>query len=219
MDRQEQVIRLLIADDHAIVRTGFETLLADVPDVSVVATASDGYQAIQLARTTQPDVILLDLAMPRKTGLEAISDLKAVSPHSQILILTSYADDDKLFAAIKAGAIGFLLKEISMEDLLAAIRHAHKGLASLHPSIARRLIRELNRPTTLPQETLTDREAEILIWVARGLAIADIANNLHIHEPIVHRHINSILAKLRKGWWHRPNDPLDPPLPFPIPVR
>ena len=217
MDTGAQGIRVLIADDHSVVRGGLVALLDEMPEMLVVGEASDGVQAIEQARRTQPDVILFDLIMPRKTGLEAIPELKKVAPHSQILILTSYNDDEKILAAIKAGAIGYLVKETSTADLCAAIRHAHQGLASLHPAIARRLIRELNRPTTLTptQEPLTEREAEVLILIARGLTMADIAGKLLMHEQSVHRHITNILSKL----WQGPHDPLDPPLPLPIPVR
>lgn len=157
--------------------------------------------------------------MPRKTGLEAIPELKEVSPHSQILILTSFSDDEKFFAAIRAGAINYLLKETTAEDLRAAIRYAHQGMASLHPAIARRLLRELNRPTALApmQEPLTERETEVLILIARGLAVAEIASKLLMHEQTVYHHITSILTKFRQG--PGPHDPLEPPLPLPIPVR
>ncbi len=219
MDTGEQVIRVLIADDHSVVRRGLVAWLDEVPEMLVVGEASDGVQAIELARRTQPDVILLDLMMPRKTGLEAIPELKEVSPHSQILILTSYSDDENFFAAIRAGAMGYLLKETTIEDLRAAIRYTHQGMASLHPAIARRLIRELNRPTTLApmQDPLTDREVEVLILIARGLAVAEIARKLLMHEQTVYRHITSIFTKFRQG--PGPHDPLEPPLPLPIPVR
>jgi NarL family two-component system response regulator LiaR len=219
MDTGEEVIRVLIADDHTVVRGGLVALLDEMPEVLVVGEASDGIEVIELARMTQPDVILLDLMMPRKTGIEAIPHLKKVSPHSKIVILTSYFDDEKTFAAIREGAMGYLLKETSTTALRAAIRHAHQGLAWLDPAIARRLIRELNRPTFLPpsQEPLTDREAEVLILVARGLEVADIADKLVIHEQTVRRHITNILTKFWQG--PGPHDPLEPPLPLPIPVR
>jgi two-component system, NarL family, response regulator LiaR len=213
------MIRVLIADDHTVVRGGLVALLEDVEGMEVVAEAADGQEAILKSRLVKPDVILMDLAMPRKTGIEAIEEIMHESPNARIVVLTSYADDEKIFAAIQAGAMGYLLKETSTEVLLAGIRLAHQGLAWLPPALARRLIRELNRPTTLPptDEPLTEREAEVLILVARGLAVADIAGKLLMPEQAVYRHIANILTKLRQS--SGPHNPLEPPLPLPIPVR
>jgi NarL family two-component system response regulator LiaR len=143
-------IRVLLADDHAVVRGGIRALLEQEDGIEVMGEAADGEAAIEMTRSLQPDVILLDLIMPQKTGMEAIEEIKLDNPSARILVLTSFADDDKVFAAIKAGAMGYLLKQTTPGELFQAIRDVFNGESSLHPTIARKLIRELNRPTTLP---------------------------------------------------------------------
>jgi len=191
-------IRILIADDHAIVRRGLRTLISSEPGMEVVGEAADGVEVTALARSLQPDVILIDMVMPRQSGLEAIQQIKGQNPAARILVLTSFAEDDQVFPAIKAGALGYLLKDSSPEQLLRAIHDVYRGEPSLHPTIALKLIRELNRPPDLPptSEPLTVREVEILKFVARGMTNQEIATTFVLSERTVANHVASILGKL-----------------------
>lgn len=193
-----QNIRILIADDHAIVREGLRALLATEPNLELVDEAADGMEAVTKARAHRPDVILLDMMMPRKDGLEAIKDIIQENPEARILVLTSFAEDEKVFPAIKAGALGYLLKDSSPQELLLAIQNVYRGEASLHPTIARKLMRELNQPPSLPPtiDPLTEREVEVLRLVAQGLSNDDIADKLVVSERTVRTHVSHILDKL-----------------------
>jgi NarL family two-component system response regulator LiaR len=191
-------IRVLIADDHAIVREGLRTLIASEPEMEVVGEAADGVEVVFKAHSLHPDVILMDLVMPRKNGLEAIRDIKRKDPDARILVLTSFAEDDQVFPAIKAGALGYLLKDSSPQQLLQAIRDVYRGESSLHPSIALKLIHELKQPSTLPPtgEALTEREVDVLKLIAQGMDNQAIADKLVISEWTVRTHVRNILGKL-----------------------
>jgi two-component system, NarL family, response regulator LiaR len=197
-DHVTERIRLLIADDHAVVRHGLRALIATEPDMELVGEAADGVEAVELYARLRPDVTLMDMAMPRKTGLEAIYDIKRADPQARILVLTSFAEDDQVFPAIKAGAAGYLLKDAAPRELLQAIRDVERGDVSLHPTIARKLVGELKRPPDLPpaEEQLTEREVQVLALVARGMSNQEIADQLVIGERTVRTHVSNILGKL-----------------------
>lgn len=194
-------IRVLIADDHTVVRKGLRALLESKPGFQVVAEAPDGNEAVRSATILNPDVVLLDLVMPGGGGIAAIKKLKELRPDIRILVLTSFAEDDKVFAAVKSGALGYLLKDSSPQELLEAIRAVHRGESFLHPSIAMKLVRELNAP---PEQTgtngdvvaLTERETAVLKLVAQGLTNQDISEELTISERTVTTHVSNILGKL-----------------------
>ena len=191
-------IRILITDDHAIVREGQRALIETEPGMDVVGEAADGIEAVQKARTLQPDVVLLDLQMPRMGGVEAIQEIKAYNAKAHILVLTSFAEDEKVYAAIKAGALGYLLKDSEPADLLQAIEQVHRGEPSLHPVIASKVLQEMQRPLRHPAtpDPLTDRELQVLRLVAQGLGNKEIAERLVVTEATVRSHVSSILRKL-----------------------
>jgi NarL family two-component system response regulator LiaR len=191
-------IRVLIVDDHQIVRKGIRGLLGTEADLEVVGEAKDGFEAISKAATLKPEVVLMDLEMPGMDGIEAIRRIKEHPPEVQILVLTSFATDDKVFPAIKAGALGYLLKDSSPKELIAAIRDVHRGEPSLHPTIAKMLLEEISAPPQKPptKDPLTDRELEVLELVAGGLSNQQIADKLVISESTVKTHVNHILGKL-----------------------
>jgi NarL family two-component system response regulator LiaR len=191
-------IRVLLTDDHAIVRKGIRALLATERDIQVVGEASDGEEAVAQAQALQPDVILMDLVMPKVDGIEATRQITAKQPGAHILVLTSFAADDKVFPAIKAGALGYLLKDSSPDELLRAIRQVARGEPSLEPSIARKVLFELSHPIkkTPTPDPLTEREMQVLRLVAQGRNNKDIAEELVVTEMTVRTHVSSILSKL-----------------------
>ena len=194
----KKTIRLLIADDHGIVRKGIKALLATEKDMQVVGEAENGAQAVEKAAALKPDVVLMDLVMPEMDGIEATRRITAEQPGTRILVLTSFAADDKVFPAVKAGALGYLLKDSTPEQLLEAIRQVHRGEPSLEPSIARKVLQELSHPGQGRQTTepLTERELEVLRLIAQGMSNKDIAAKIFVAEWTVRSHVSNILGKL-----------------------
>jgi NarL family two-component system response regulator LiaR len=198
MTAQNHTIRILIVDDHTIVRKGIKALLAETSDMQVIGEAENGLEAIQLSKELLPDVILMDLLMPKLDGIEATRQITSQQPKARILVLTSFVGDDKVFPAIKAGALGYLLKDSEPTELIRSIYKVHRGEPSLHPIIARKMMKEiLEPPSAKPTpEPLTAREVEVLHLLAKGLTNEDIAAKLVISEVTVRTHISHLLAKL-----------------------
>lgn len=191
-------LRVLIADDHAVVREGLHLFLEEeVSEITVVGAASDGEEAIRLARKLKPDVILMDLVMPRLDGIEAIRRLRDAGVSSRVLILTSFSDDQRVRDAIKAGAIGYLLKDVLKADLLDAIRAAAQGRPTLHPEAQERLMRQVAAPpASSPLDTLTERERDVLRLIAQGKSNKEIAVGLFLTVGTVKGYVSAVLAKL-----------------------
>jgi NarL family two-component system response regulator LiaR len=192
-------VRILVVDDESVVREGVATILSLQADMEVVGEALDGVQAVQLARKTKPDVVLLDMVMPKQDGLTTIPILKEMLPDTRILVLTSFAESDRVYQAIKSGALGYLLKDATRAQLLQAIRDVSNGQASLQPSIALKVIHEIDHPSELlyTADPLTPRELETLRLIARGLSNQEIASILVVHERTVAKYVSSILEKLQ----------------------
>jgi two-component system, NarL family, response regulator LiaR len=192
-------IQLLIVDDHTVVRQGLCALIDEEPSLHVIGQATDGEEAVEKAHTLHPDVILLDLAMPRKDGLQAIREIMAENGEARILVLSNFSDNQIVIQAIKAGASGYLHKSSSAEELLAAIHAVYRGESSLSPAIARILVNEINavpsQSTVLP-EALSRRETDVLDLIAKGLSNQEIANTLSLSERTVSAHVSSVLRKL-----------------------
>lgn len=195
---ENDTIHIFIADDHAIVRSGIQALLETMDGLEVVGEAADGQQTVTAVTSLRPDVILMDLEMPIMDGIEAIKQIMNQWPEARILVLTSFATDDRVFPAVKAGALGYLLKDSGPDALVQAIRQVHRGESSLHPKIARKLIQELSRPVSQPPtaDPLTPREVDVLQLVAQGLGNQEIADKLVIGEATVRSHVSNILSKL-----------------------
>ena len=192
------LIKIIIADDHPLIRQGLRVVIEAQPDMELVAEASNGEQAIQQALALKPDIVIMDLQMPVKDGLAATREIAQANPQVQVLILTSFPDDDNVYTAIKAGAMGFLLKDSSAEYLLDAIRTVSRGESVLHPTIARKLMQEIRQPPRLPPTTepLTPREVEVLGCLTQGMANQQIARQLSISVRTVSTHVRNILDKL-----------------------
>ena len=191
-------IRVLIADDHAILRKGIRALLSTEPDIDVVDETSDGLETMAQAQALRPDVILMDLVMPEMDGIEATRRITAEQQGVRILVLTSFAADDKVFPAIKAGALGYILKDSGPAELVQAIHHVYQGQPSLEPSIALKLLQEVSHPPQRPPtpDPLSERELEVLRLLAQGKSNREIADQLAITELTVRTHVSNILGKL-----------------------
>ena len=194
----DETIRILIVDDHIVVRKGIKALLATEPTLEVLGEAEDGLEAVAKYEDLKPDVLLLDLLMPKMSGIEVIRELKGKYSSAKILVLTSFAADDQVFPAIKAGALGYLLKDSQPEELIEAIRHVHLGESSLSPSVARKVLQEVFQPGEKPlsPDPLTKREVEVLQVLAKGKSNREIGEILSITEATVRTHVSNILAKL-----------------------
>jgi len=191
-------IRILVVDDESVVREGVVAILSYQKDFEVVAEAENGIQALEAAKKHKPDVILLDMVMPKQDGLETIPKLRGILPDARILVLTSFAESDRVYQTIKAGALGYLLKDSTRTQLMQAIRDVAKGQASIHPSVALKVIHEIDHPSELmyTSEPLTPRELDTLRLIARGQSNQEIATSLSVHERTVAKYVSNILDKL-----------------------
>ena len=191
-------IQVLICDDHPIVQIGLRSLLNERPGMVLVGQAVDGEEAVSLANSTKPDVIVMDILMPRKNGIDAIFEIKKSNPHIRILVFSNFSDDNYVFPAIKAGANGYLLKDSTSEELIQAISDVYHEKSSLHPVIAQKVIQQLHQPSQLlkTEDPLTEREVQVLKYVAQGLSNQDISKELKIKEGTVRIHVGNILKKL-----------------------
>ncbi len=191
-------IQILIADDHATVRRGIKAFLAQTEDVQVVGEAVNGLEAVRLSRQLNPDVILIDLLMPVMDGIEATRQITTSQPQMGVLVLTSFVHDDKVFSAMKAGAMGYLLKESEPSDLIQSIYQIRQGQPSLDPRIARKIMQEIQQEPAvkLTPDPLTARELDVLQFVAKGLSNQEIADRLVVAEVTIRTHISHLLGKL-----------------------
>jgi DNA-binding NarL/FixJ family response regulator len=189
-------IRVLLVDDHAIVREGLRTLLSEEPELEVVGEAANGAEAVALTQALHPDVILMDLVMPEMDGIEAMRGIRDVSPASRVLVLTSFGDNQHVRDAIQAGAVGYLLKDVLKADLLQAIRAAAQGQPMLHPEAQRQLMRQVITPVRSLLDDLTPRECDVLRLIVCGQNNKEIAATLHVTEGTVKGHVSAILSKL-----------------------
>ena len=193
----EDKITVVIVDDHTIVRQGLRTYLELQPDVVVVGEAANGSEAMAVVKDNLPDIVLMDLVMPVMDGVDATRAITAMSPSTRVIVLTSFSEDEKVFASIKAGAQGYLMKDVLPSDLVAAIRTVNRGEAQLDPEIARKVMQEFANPQPVaPKHDLTDRELEVLRLIAQGKSNKDISEDLVLSEKTVKTHVSNILQKL-----------------------
>lgn len=190
-------IRMIVADDHQLVREGLRMFLSEEPDIEVVADAANGVEAVALVVKWQPDVVLMDLVMPEMDGIEATRRIREQCPQCHVLALTSFSDDQSVREVIKAGATGYLLKDVLRPELLQAIRAAAQGLPTLHPEAQRHLMRQVTQPAEpLPFDHLTERERDVLALIAQGHSNKEIAAKLHLTEGTVKGYVSAVLLKL-----------------------
>jgi NarL family two-component system response regulator LiaR len=198
-------IKVLVAEDHLITRQGICRLLEDENNIEVIGEAGNGEEAVQMVRDLEPDVVIMDIAMPKLNGIEATRQIKLIRPVTAVLILSAYDDDEYVFGLVEAGAAGYLLKTASGEELSHAIRAVHKGEPVLDPIIARKVLNRLRFPNKMPRvavrtvERLSDRELDIVKLVAKGLSNKDIANELHLSRRTIEGNLRSIFNKLGVG--------------------
>lgn len=197
-------IRILLAEDHVVVREGTRKLLESQPDFVIVGEASNGEEAIELARKLRPELVIMDISMPKVSGIEATKQIKALYPSTAVLVLTGYDYDEYVFALIEAGAAGYLLKDTSGDELVSAVRHVKAGEPVLHPRIIRKILDRLRAPLdeavrTPAVDVLTDREMEVLKLAARGMSNAEIADTLYLSIRTVQAHLRAIFNKLGVG--------------------
>jgi len=196
-DSEVDKITIMIADDHAIVRQGLRTYLDLQPDMQVVGEAVDGTQAVDMAKDLLPDIVLMDLVMPNMDGVEATRAVTSSSPSTRVIVLTSFSEDEQVFASIKAGAQGYLMKDVLPQELVRAIRTVYRGEAQLDPEIARKLMHEFSNPQpTRPKHDLTERELEVLRLISLGKSNKEISEDLVLSEKTVKTHVSNILQKL-----------------------
>ncbi len=199
-------IRILLAEDHVVVRQGTRQLLEHEPDFEIVGEAGDGEEAVRLAAQLKPDVVIMDVAMPKLSGIEATKQIKAILPATIVLVLTGYDYDEYIFSMLEAGAAGYLLKNVSGDELIRSIRAVYSGEPTMHPTILKKLITRFKTPPTLAEPVLTEshqplseREMEVLKVAAKGMSNKDIANTLFISERTVQSHMRNIFNKLGVG--------------------
>jgi DNA-binding NarL/FixJ family response regulator len=200
---EKKPARVVVADDQTVVREGIVMLLGLLPGVEVVGAAGDGEEAVQLVGELAPDVVLMDLRMPRCDGVEATRRIRSQYPRTQVVVLTTYADDESLFPALRAGARGYLTKDAGGDEIVKAVESVLSGDAGLSPSVQRRLLERLSQPEQPPESApadvapdgLTARETEVLVLIADGLSNQEIARRLHVSTATVKTHINNLFAK------------------------
>ena len=197
-------ISILLAEDHVITRQGIRRLLEDEKDLAVIGEAGDGEQAVQMVTEMKPDVVVIDIAMPKLNGIEATRQIKLIHPHTAVLMLSAYDDDEYVFGLLKAGAAGYLLKNVSGDELIRAIRAVYNGEPVLDPIIARKVMNYFKLPDKVhglesPSEYLSKREADILKLAARGMTNKEIADKLHVSNRTVESHLRTIFSKLGVG--------------------